>query len=130
MRIINNFLLTALTASLLFAGPACKKEVQEEAIKFYTDAPADTKSIGSNYIVWITVESAMPLDGVEIEYTLTGESDNSSIPQGPVIWTTSKSTSIILMNLPRQKYCVCNITVRSKSKSSNSATKSFRIVYK
>jgi len=131
MRTTNNFLLTVLAVAFIFVGHACKKaEVQEEAIRFTTDAPADTKSLGSNHIVWIAVESAMPKGGVDIQYTLAGEADNLLIPQGPAISTKSKSVSIILMNLPRQKYCVCTITVRSKTKSANSATASFRIIYK
>ena len=131
MRTINNLLLTALIFSVMVSGHACKKvEIQEEAIRFTTDAPADTRSLGSNYIVWITLASAMPRDGVEIQYTLEGEADNVLIPQGPSISTKGKSISIILMNLPRQKYCVCTITVRSKGKSSNFATTTFRIIYK
>jgi hypothetical protein len=131
MRINNNFLLMTIAASLLFAVPACKKEKnEEEAIRFYTDALANAKSLGPNYVVGITIESAMPAAGVEIEYTLTGESDNLLIPQGPKIVTKGKFATFTLMNLPRQKYCVCKITVRSKSNLANSATVSFRIVYK
>jgi len=131
MRTTNNSLLIALIVSTMIFANGCKKgEAGEEPLRFSIDAPANTKSLSASYIVWINVESAMPEGGVEILYTLAGEADNISIPQGPTVFTKFKSTSIILTRLPRQKYCVCKIIVRSKDHNTNYSTTSFRIVYK
>jgi len=68
---------------------------------------------------------------MKIEYTLKGENDNQDYPQGPpAIETKNAKTDIRLSGVPPQKFCVCNITVTSKTKSTNIATTLSRVVYK
>lgn len=102
----------------------------EEILKISTTASPINITPGADYNFSVTVDSKMPIDGVKIEYNLKGESDNQDYPQGAVIDTKTAITDIRLSGIPRQKFCVCNITATSKTKPTNIATTSFRVVYK
>jgi hypothetical protein len=102
----------------------------EETLKVSTNTSSLNITPGADFDFTLSVDSKMPTDGVKIEYTLKGEIDNQDYAQGPAIETKTKSTDIRLRGMPRQKFCVCNITVTSKTKPSNTATTSFRVVYK
>ena len=128
MRTILFSILVAFAILMLQCNPA---EIEEENLNISTDAPAYNETPGPDFSFRLMVESAMPPDGVKIFYTVKGESDNLDYPQNPgVIETTNKIILIKLINLPQQKFCVCTIKVTSKSKSSNTASKNFRVVYK
>ena len=120
-------------------GISCKKEnsgggttppPSEENLRISTNAGSLNILPGSEFDLTLVVESKMPADGVKIEYTVRGESDNQNYPQGPAIETKASSNAIRLTGLPRQKFCVCTITVTSKSKATNVASTNFRVVYK
>ncbi|HEU5165978.1 MAG TPA: hypothetical protein VFU29_10590 [Chitinophagaceae bacterium] len=102
----------------------------EENLIISTDAPDYSETPGPDFNLHVTVESAMPPGGVRISFMVKGEVDNISYSQNPAIETNDKTSSIRLINLPQQKFCVCTVTVVSKSKSTNSASKNFRVVYK
>jgi hypothetical protein len=102
----------------------------EENLKISTTASTLNITPGAEYDFSVSVDSKMPTDGVKIEYTLKGETDNQDYPQGPAIDTKIAKTDIRLSGVPRQKFCVCNITVTSKTKPANTTTTSFRVVYK
>ena len=117
---------------LLFSTTNCKKDpiVPEENLRISTDAPIVIENPGPDFNFNLRVESAMPNAGVKIVYTVKGEIDNQAYPQGPAIETTGNATPITIRNLPRQKFCICTITVSSKNAITNTATTSFRIIYK
>ena len=136
----NTVLTILLFWSLLFQV-SCSKDgggeptpppppPEEEALKISTNASSLNITAGAQFDFTVTVDSKMPANGVKIEYTVRGESDNQVYPQGPAIETKTASTAISLSGLPRQKFCVTSITVTSLSKSSNTASTSFRVVYK
>ena len=127
----NVFLLTIaffIVAAVTAIG--CKKEDQEETLRVSNDIGTLSVSPGPELDANITVESAMPRQGVWIEVAVRGEIDNQNYPQGSFILTNTAVTKIKIRNLPRQKICICTVTVTSKRKSSNKATTSFRAAYK
>ena len=134
----NTVLTTLLLWSLLVLVSCGKDSVgdptppppDEEALKISTNASSLNVTAGAQFDFTVTVGSKMPANGVKIEYTVRGESDNVVYPQGPAIETKTASTSISISGLPRQKFVVTNITVTSLSKPSNTASTSFRVVYK
>jgi len=127
------FLLSAvILITVTLAGLGCKKSPPppEETLRISTNAAALNETPGPDFEFNLTVESAMPKDGVRITFVLKGETDNQNYPQGSGIVTVSKITKVTVFGLPRQKYCVCTITVTSLSKATNIASTSFRLVYK
>jgi hypothetical protein len=102
----------------------------EENLRISTNASSLNVLAGSQFDFNVVVESRMPADGVTITYVVRGETDNQDYPQGPAIDTKTATTGLRISSLPRQKFCVCTITVTSKSTPSNTATTNFRVVYK
>jgi hypothetical protein len=102
----------------------------EENLRISTNASGLNVLAGSQFDFNVVVESRMPEDGVTITYVVRGETDNQDYPQGPAIDSKTATTGLRINSLPRQKFCVCTITVTSKSKPSNTATTNFRVVYK
>jgi len=131
---MRNVFISLLVVFILLATTGCEKnppsQKAEENILISTDAGSLTYTPGSNFNFNLMVESVMPVAGVRIAFEVKGETDNQVYPQGPAIETTNKTTPITITKLPRQKICVCTITVTSKSKPTNTATTSFRVVYK
>jgi len=95
-----------------------------------SDAVNNSEIPGANYDFILTVESAMPPNGVDISINVVGESDNLRYSPVPDISTSSKVTPIHLSGLPLQQYAICNIKVTSKSKAANMVTFSFRVIRK
>jgi hypothetical protein len=136
----NVSLFPVLSLVLFILAAACSKgdsgggttppPPTEENLRISTNAGSLNVLPGAEFDFNVVVESKMPADGVKIEYTVRGESDNVNYPQGPAIETKSASTAIRISGLPRQKFCVATVTVTSKSKPSNTANTNFRVVYK
>jgi hypothetical protein len=114
--------------------PGCKKDshppVPEEDLKISIDAASYTLTPGPSFDFQLKVESAMPAGGVRIQYSVIGEVDNQVYPQGPATTTHDNITRTNISGLPRQKICVCTISVTSTAKPTNTATTSFRVGYK
>jgi hypothetical protein len=128
------FLFAAIVLAF-FLQPisGCKPEPiesKEENLRISTDASTYKEVPGPDFDLNLTVESAMPAAGVRIVTIVKGETDNSNYPQGASIETIANVTKIHVVNLPRQKFCICTVTVTSKSNNANIATASFRVVYK
>ncbi len=134
MRNLFFLSLTVIIISLVFTDSGCKKSSPssppEENLKISIDAASFTTTPGPDFNFNLNVESVMPARGVQIIYSVTGESDNQSYSQGPVINTSGKMTRINIVNLPRQKICICSVYVNSMSKITNTATTSFKVAYK
>ncbi len=134
MRNIFKTFIAWLMVMAIMTGPACEKDENktsgEESLRISTDASAVTITVAPDFTFQVLVESIMPPGGVSIETVVKGETDQVIYYQGPAIETMANNISITITNLPRQKYCVCNITVTSKSNGTNRATTSFRVGYK
>ncbi|HET6766579.1 MAG TPA: hypothetical protein VFH08_04245 [Chitinophagaceae bacterium] len=108
----------------------CDRSTNEPDLKISIDAPAYNETNGPDFNFSVRIESEMPPDGVKIICTVRGEADNFNYPQGPEIETAAKISSLRLINLPRQKFCIATVRVISISKGTNNTSKDFRVVYK
>ena len=129
------FFIAFIAAMTTLVIPACKKnnspsQPEEVQLIISTDVWAYTTIPGPGTDFNLTVESAMPPVGVKIVAVVRGEIDNQVYYAGSLIETNSKITKVFINNLPKQTICICTITVTSKSKSTNFATTSFRVVFK
>ena len=128
-------LLIAFLGMVTFLMPGCGKDdppplPEEEQLKISTDAQSYSEIPSSSTGFNLTIESAMPPGGVKIQALVIGETDNITYFTGSVIETSAKTTTLTISNLPRQKICICTVTVISKSRTGNSVLTLFRIVYK
>jgi len=119
---------------ILLAAYGCKPEPPlsqpEEDLKISIDAPSYTTTPAADFSFNLKIESAMPVNGVQVEYNVKGETDNQNYAQGPTIHTQTATVPIRISSLPRQKICICTVIVTSQSRSINTTSLSFRIVYK
>jgi len=130
MRIHIILMFAIVVPSLLMVSGCGPTEVLEENLRVTSDAVNNSEIPGANYDFNLTVESAMPPNGVKISITVVGESDNLRYSPLPDISTSSKATPIHLSGLPLQQYAICNISVISKSNVANIVTLSFRVIRK
>jgi hypothetical protein len=85
--------------------------------------------VGTSQLMNANITSTLPKDGVTIDVTVRKKSDNS------VVFTTSLSSSaasnpVTVTGLTGGTLCVATIVVTSKSKSSNTSTKTFELAAK
>lgn len=132
MRILI-ILMFVMIAPFLVMISGCDTDpddVIEENLRVTSDAVNNSEIPGWNYDFNLTVESAMPPNGVKISINVVGESDNLRYSAVPEIATSSKTTPIHLRDLPLQQYAICNISVTSKSNVANTTTLNFRVIRK
>ena len=126
-------LMAMVMIPCLLMMPACDPEPvesPEENLKISTDAVNNSEILGSTYDFNVMVESVMPPSGVTISVKVIGESDNRNYSTVSNIMTSNKTTQIRLNGLPQQQYCLCSVTVTSKTRSTNTQTLGFRIIQK
>lgn len=85
--------------------------------------------VGTSQLMNANITSALPKDGVTVDVTVKKKSDNT------VVFTTSLSSSaasnpVTVTGLTPGTLCVASVTVTSKSKSSNTALKTFELASK
>ena len=137
MRIIKYILLLLVFIAI---STGCKKSatgggggvVNEENLIITIDPdPGNTiaQSLGSNYTFNILVQSRMPALGVTIEINCKKESDNTAVFSQSLQSTTSPVMATI-NGLPFNEVTIVAITVKSRSTTTNTASKTFRLVKK
>jgi hypothetical protein len=85
--------------------------------------------VGTSIAMNANITSALPKDGVTVDVSVKKKSDNT------VVFTTNLSSSaasnpITVTGLTGGTLCVATIIVTSKSKSSNTSTKTFELAAK
>ncbi|MBU3714719.1 MAG: hypothetical protein FGM46_07195 [Ferruginibacter sp.] len=118
---------------LIIAGVSCKKSptgpAKEANIVFTTDAIPPYPS--STIPVTVTLTSTMPPGGINIAATVIDKTNSAPIlPQNVGVNSKTAINNILLINLPQQRWCTVTLTVTSVSTPSNSASKTFDVVYK
>ena len=137
MRIIKHILLLLV---FIAVSTGCKKSssgggggvVNEENLIIAIDPdPGNTiaQSLGSNYTLNILVQSRMPALGVTIDINCKKESDNTAVFSQSLQSTTSPVMATI-NGLPFNEVTIVTITIKSRSTSTNTASKTFRLVKK
>jgi len=104
---------------------AFKVDVAGTEVNYSTVLPV----VGATLAINANITSALPKDGVTIDISVKKKADNT------VVFTTNLSSSaasnpVTVTGLTPGTLCVATVTVTSKSKSSNTALKTFELASK
>jgi hypothetical protein len=111
--------------------------IVEADIAFKVEIPVSTEidytkiygAIGSTQAINVNVTSALPKDGVTIDVKVTKDADNSTVFTNSIT-STNAANAINITSLSPGVLSTVTVLVTSKSKSSNTATKTFKIASK
>jgi RNA polymerase subunit RPABC4/transcription elongation factor Spt4 len=106
-------------------------EQEENLVVIIEPDPGSTiaRALGASYDLKVIVQSKMPAQGVEISITYRKDSDNSII-FSQTLSTNSSSTNVTINNIPLTDVGTVTVTVTSKSKPTNIASKTFKLARK
>jgi len=144
--IIRSFLLLSLFAWIISAcskssggsggGGTPPPAAEENLVIALNPDPGSTttpvRSTSASYSINVVIQSKMPSLGVEVKWTYKKDSDGSIISSNtssPIVATASP-VAITITNLPLNEVGTVEIEVTSRSKPTNKATKSFKLVRK
>lgn len=102
----------------------------EEALRISVEANALEVVPGPEHSFVVRVESSVPASGFKLEITVKSERDDQLIYSVLVPQVNTKQSTQTVLYLPRQVICVCTVKAVSRADPGNTATKSFRLVYK
>ena len=112
--------------------------VQESDISFKVEIPVSTEidytkiygAIGGNQDINVNITSALPKEGVTIDVKVTKDLDNTALFNKNITSTTAASNAITISSLLPGVLSTATVVVTSKTKSTNTATKTFKIAAK
>lgn len=113
--------------------------VPEADIAFKVEIPASTEivytkiygAIGGSQAINVNITSTLPTDGVTIDVKVTKDAaDNAVIFTNNFTSKTAASNSITINSLSPGVLSTVTVVVTSKNKSTNTATKTFKIAGK
>ncbi len=112
--------------------------VPEADIAFKVEIPVSTEidytkiygAIGGAQAINVNVTSALPADGVTIDVKVTKDVDNTSVFTNNITSKTAASNAITINSLSPGVLSTATVVVTSKTKSTNTATKTFKIAAK
>ena len=112
--------------------------VPEVDIAFKVEIPATTEidyskiygAVGGAQEINVNVTSTLPKDGVTIDVKVTKDADNSSVFNKNISSTTAATNAISINSLSPGVLSTATVVVTSKTKSTNTATKTFKIAAK
>jgi hypothetical protein len=104
---------------------AFKVDVAGAELNYSTILPV----VGATVAINANITSTLPKDGVTIDVSVKKKADNT------VVFTTNVSSSaasnpVTVTGLAAGTLCVATVTITSKSKASNTATKTFELASK
>lgn len=140
---MNNFLFPIrslfllVAASMMLFSTACNDggnkptEVEENlAISIDPDpGSAIATALGATYTFKVAITSKMPTQGVDVSTTYRKDSDNSVI-FSQTLQTTTSPVNVTITGIPFNEVGTVTVEVKSKSKPTNTATKTFKLVRK
>lgn len=105
----------------------------EQSIAFTIDIDPGAGNIyaatGASQAIKVNVTSTLPSAGVQIDVKTTKDADNSTL-FNTSLSSTSANTTTTLDSLKPGVVCTATVIVTSKSTSTNSSTKTFKIARK
>ena len=112
--------------------------VPEVDLAFKVEIPVSTEidytkiygAIGGSQAINVNVTSALPKDGVTIDVKVTKDVDNTSVFTNNISSTNAAANAITINSLSPGVLSTATVVVTSKTKSSNTATKTFKIAAK
>jgi len=111
-------------------SPAPPTPPTEQPIAFTHNAGNNVLNPGSSVNFAVTLTSAMPAAGIKVEVSTKEEASGNTVGANSSVNSTSATVNVGISALPQQLWCIVTIKVTSASTASNSATQTFRIVYK
>lgn len=120
---------------LILTLGACSKKASgpepEENIAFDLNTSSAVIHSSSSYSFQVTLRSKLPAAGIKIEVSAVQEVAGTTVSSQPaVITSTTTVTTAVVQNLPQQKWVVATVRVSSAATATNTATQTFRVVYK
>jgi hypothetical protein len=104
---------------------------QKIVITLDPDPGASTAvSLSANYSFKVKITSKLPTAGVLLEYTTKKDSDNSILDPLTQVNSSVNSIDVTTGSLESGTLYIVTVTVKSKSQSSNTATKTFKVARK
>ena len=113
--------------------PPTPPVVTEEDIVFTFDIDPGANiyaALGASQEVKITVTSKMPTAGVTTDIVVKRDSDGTTVSSSSLTAASSSPITGTISNLATNVVCTATITLKSVSKASNTATKTFKIARK
>ena len=112
--------------------------VAEADIVFKVEIPASTEidytkiygAVGASQAINVNVTSALPKDGVTIDVKVTKDADNSSVFTNSISSTAGAANAVTITSLSPGVLSTATVVVTSKTKATNTATKTFKIAAK
>ena len=111
---------------------SCEKnetEVEENVV-FETNATSTIIHSGSSFDLKVTIKSKLPSSGLILEVNATDEVSGATIFQSGALNVSTTTLNSMIQNLPRQKWVVVRVKVKSTKTTTNVAEQTFRIIYK
>lgn len=102
----------------------------EQPIAFTHNAGNNVLNPGSSLNFAVTLTSAMPAAGIKVEVSTKEEASGNTVGTNSSVNSTSATVNGGVAALPQQLWCIVTIKVTSASTVSNSATQTFRVIYK
>ena len=102
----------------------------EQPIAFTHNAGNNIMNPGPSLNFIVTLTSTMPASGIKVEVSTKEESSGNAVGTNSSANSNSATVNASVSSLPRQVWCVVTIKVSSQGTATNSATQTFRIVYK
>jgi len=72
----------------------------------------------------------MPSAGIKVEVSTKQEASGATVGTNSSVNSTTANVNVGVSGLPQQVWCIVTIKVTSLSTATNSATQTFRIIYK
>lgn len=125
------FLFGIIGFTLLSLGCSKSGSNESDPIIFTTNAATSNISVASNFPFTLKVTSRISVSGLSVQITAFEEVAGSSVsPQPPTFTTTVADNSTSIINLPQQKWVMATVKITDLINAKNTASKTFRIIYK
>lgn len=111
---------------------SCEKnetEVEENVV-FETNATSTIIHSGSSFDLKVTIKSKLPSSGLILEVNAADEVSGATIFQSGALNVSTTTLNSMIQNLPRQKWVVVRVKVKSTKTTTNVVEQTFRIIYK
>lgn len=126
-------LLSILSVVCMLMLSGCIKTAinDSDPIVFTTDASTNNISVASSFPFKVTISSRIGYSGLNVAVTAVEEVSGLSVtPQPPSFKTNIADNSTSVINLPQQKWVITTIKVTDLYNANNTASKTFRVIYK
>ncbi len=130
---LNTIILLSVILLLESCGsksPTPPPPPTEQPIAFTHNAGNNVLNPGPSLNFNVSLTSAMPAAGIKVEVSTKEEASGNTVGTNSSVNSTSATVNVGISALPRQLWCIVTIKVSSVSTASNSATQTFRVVYK